>query len=461
VRSFIAWSPRRAATLVFVFPFVIQSAWAAESIGRTALRCQRAITVAGQAFTARQLSDLARCTTGILSCVENGGGDAECLPRAGTRCERGVNRILRREAKLARTLAVRCEAVDRDVLLGAAGLGFGELAPLCPTLGTDRGDASVLAECLAGLQRCGGERLFTTAVPRAGELLRIASVPRTALTCLADHGGSGHGERDAEAGVAIIRCARSMARAGARLAGRTLANVALCTRATRACLESSEADTACLDDATTTCGGAFVRVDDARRAFGRAVAAACGDERVPFTTLASATGANLAALADECATVQMEDASDLPATIECIVRRHECDLTDLVREATPRADALLALGNQTIAHPFCGAAAPLPTTTATVTPSATFTGPTRTPRPGETATPTPQATPPPPSPTPTATPFCGNDVVDDGEECDGGNFEDNTCDDLCFESDPNGTLSCNADCTIDFTGCHGEDCEAP
>src|SRR5262249_25550130 len=128
--------------LVFVFPVVVQSSWAAESIGRTALRCQRAITVAGQAFVARQLSDLARCTTGVLSCAESGGDDTECLPRAGTRCERAVARILRHEAKLARTLAVRCEAVDRDVLLGADGLGFAALAPLCPALGTDHGDAS-------------------------------------------------------------------------------------------------------------------------------------------------------------------------------------------------------------------------------------------------------------------------------------------------------------------------------
>jgi hypothetical protein len=87
----------------------------------------------------------------------------------------------------------------------------------------------------------------------------------------------------------------------------------------------------------------------------------------------------------------------------------------------------------------------------------TPTGPTRTPQPGETATPTPRATP---KPEPTATPVCGNGVIDDGEECDGDLLDDNTCEDLCSESAPDGVLTCT-DCRFDFIGCGGVDCEAP
>jgi len=116
-----------------------------------------------------------------------------------------------------------------------------------------------------------------------------------------------------------------------------------------------------------------------------------------------------------------------------------------------------------------------PTPTATVTPTgvptATATGTTPT---ATAATPTatgvtpteasPTATPAAPTATPTpAANLCGNHQLDDGEECDGnlidnsGCFEDVcTCDDFC--ADPGGTLSCNSDCTVNFSHCTSQDC---
>ena len=90
------------------------------------------------------------------------------------------------------------------------------------------------------------------------------------------------------------------------------------------------------------------------------------------------------------------------------------------------------------------------------------TGPTRTPRPGETPTRTPPPTPTvtrTAKPQPTATPFCGNGVIDDGEECDGAALDDNTCEDLCFEVGEGHVLNCSPSCTYDFSGCEGVDCE--
>lgn len=90
----------------------------------------------------------------------------------------------------------------------------------------------------------------------------------------------------------------------------------------------------------------------------------------------------------------------------------------------------------------------------TVTPTAT-----PTPTPLETLTPT--ATAPTPSatgltPTPTPSPtaaaeVCGDNIVDVGEDCDGTNLDGEDCDSQCF--DGGGVLSCNPDCTFNFSLC--------
>lgn len=490
MHSSIHRPPRAVAASIVVFLSMVSSA-SAETIGRpaaavdrSAFRCQQAVTSADHAFVVLQLADLGRCAAASLSCAETAPDDAECLPAARERCERTVARILRRHDRLAHRVEMRCRGVDPEVLLAPTGLGFARLAPVCPALGTEHGDAAVLGTCLAGFDRCRGERLFAAVFPRSGELLRVAGVSastRAALACLPDRGGSGRGERDADAGAVVTRCARSTARAAARLTGRTLANASKCTRTAWACLvpdgDAPVDREECLTAATETCGGAFRRIDDARRAFGRAVVAACGAARIDFDALAAPRGANLEALDDVCAGLQVDIVADAADAAECLARYHDCELADAVRQATPRADELFAMVGQTLEHPYC--AAPAPTASMTPaetplpppTPTATTTGPTRTPRPGETATPTPRATPTvsrTPAPEPSATPFCGNGKIDDGEECDGdvagldgAGLDDNDCEGLCFESDPLGKLACFPNCTFDFRDCRGEDCEAP
>jgi hypothetical protein len=109
-------------------------------------------------------------------------------------------------------------------------------------------------------------------------------------------------------------------------------------------------------------------------------------------------------------------------------------------------------------------ATPIPSTTPTpsgsVTPTAT--GPTPT-----GATPTSTASPgvtatfgPTPEPTPSG---CGNGVLDDDEECDNNIIDNTSCfEDVCtcedFCDDAGGTLSCNADCTVNFTKCTAGGC---
>jgi hypothetical protein len=52
---------------------------------------------------------------------------------------------------------------------------------------------------------------------------------------------------------------------------------------------------------------------------------------------------------------------------------------------------------------------------------------------------------------PTGDPVCGNGLVDDGEQCDGGNLNGFSCTDLGYSG---GTLACDPiTCTYDASGC--------
>ena len=63
------------------------------------------------------------------------------------------------------------------------------------------------------------------------------------------------------------------------------------------------------------------------------------------------------------------------------------------------------------------------------------------------------------TPTPASTPVCGNGIAEAGEQCDGADLRGETCDDLCIGA--GGTLTCNGDCTLNFSGCAGFNCTAP
>ena len=88
--------------------------------------------------------------------------------------------------------------------------------------------------------------------------------------------------------------------------------------------------------ATETCDRAFDRIAAARNDLGRALAAACGEQQVEFASLTAPDGANIDALANECADVQVDDVTALPAYAMCLARSHECRIATLVRNATPR-----------------------------------------------------------------------------------------------------------------------------
>ncbi len=101
-----------------------------------------------------------------------------------------------------------------------------------------------------------------------------------------------------------------------------------------------------------------------------------------------------------------------------------------------------------------------PTTTNTASPtipptSSPTSEPTSSPPPAEpTETPAPPTSTGTPTPTFTITPtpeLCGNQIRDDGEECDDQDFGDTSCTSLGFEL--GGTLLCTGECQLDTIGC--------
>ena len=503
-----------ASSMCVVLSWLVSDRVEAE-IGRAAERCQRTITQAGTALVTRQLSEIDRCTGAVLRCIEAMPDDPTCLTAASARCTRVLGRVARREARLARTIAMRCGDVGFAGLVDAEGLGFATLAEDCPVPPAAPAPAVGLGSCLAHRVRCAGERLLAIAMPRTRELVRVAGVPEgvAGLDCLDDHGGSG--EADPEAAEAVTDCARTTARTNARLIARTLGGYGECTRAALPCVGAHAGDPACVPHASAACTRAFARVAAAGAATARALGAVCGEPRVPFALLAAPEGADLEAIADDCAALAVDDLEDAAAYAACLTRHAACETAALTDLLTPRAPELFALVGRTVDTSVCPAGKPTPHPSAPATPAAsatptqsttptatasatpTLTGPTRTPRPGETAT--PSATPTPtltplstrtptplatrtatpvrtasrtatprptrtiaPTPVPTSTPVCGNGVVEGDEQCDGLDLDDNDCDFLCEnEPDPEGTLRCLPNCTFDFRGCRGVNCAPP
>jgi len=55
-------------------------------------------------------------------------------------------------------------------------------------------------------------------------------------------------------------------------------------------------------------------------------------------------------------------------------------------------------------------------------------------------------------------PFCGNEVKEEGEQCDGSDLGGETCQSKGYDG---GSLSCNADCTFNTSGCTTEEAPPP
>jgi len=235
-------------------------------------------------------------------------------------------------------------------------------------------------------------------------------------------------------GCAGHPCVRRASRAAARLVGAYLGERGCLARGRTLALRGARARRP-----------TWSRAGDGRwcdRAFTRITAAgigsdgprvACGEAQ--FRSRAAAPpGANLDALADACAAVQVADGAALPAYAVCLARSHDCEIATRCGPACAVDDLLALVGHglasRSVRSRTDGDPTPLR----------------RRPRPPRSdATPSGEDRDPDPDDDPTLSAMrrrgrrdagLRNGIVEDGEECDGLDLDDNGCDDLCDEPDP-------------------------
>ncbi len=317
---------------------------------------------------------------------------------------------------------------------------------------------------------------------------------------------------------ALLACHDDVLDAARTLVGDVDGHLGRCLTHGLDCLVSAADPIGCCTRAAGRCDDDLARIHDSEAEFERRVSSrAC--TRLPLADLLDADGLGFAALAERCACLSPPaPAISLNGLATCLRRLVEDDAVARLAlfEAPRTREALICLGLDTEfpaaseeQPSFCGtcpAATSSPTATPTVTgavaatPSATTT-PVPPPEPNPTATavetsvstpvqpsptgtavalPTASATavptlvatvtvtpsPTPVQPTPAATPVavCGNGIVEGDEECDGAAIDDTSClEDICtcddFCDDAGGTLSCNPDCTLNFSACTAGGCE--
>ncbi len=388
--------------------------------------CQKSIVKAGAKFASGKLARLDKCIDGLYACAQTKPG-VDCRTKAASRCTAAFAALAKDEAKLVDTIGKRCGAVSPGDLLDAAGLGATTLTNACTDLfSTPLTDVGDFAACLAAQHECRAEQIFDVLEPRSRELLDDAGVSLASDTCFADHGTGGGAAGSVDLGKTLEKCAGAVKKAGRAFAAARLRGFAACAQKVFTCVQRKQEDPDCIAKASKSCIASIGKANAAAAKVAPAIEKRCSGTIVAFNTLKSAAGANLGALATECAAYGVPSLTTLADYESCIIAQHACVADDLLRYEAPRAAALLASAGQSlatscptptaVATPTSGATATptatgtpteTPTATETVTPTASETvtpTPTETASEAATATPTATATNETPTPTPTATP---------------------------------------------------------
>jgi hypothetical protein len=303
--------------------------------------CQKNLRRAARTYVDKKMKVLDRCGSAASRCVQRKPNDPVCLEKIRARCTTALGKLANDEAKFIANVLRRCAALGPNELFGSNGLGYNEVATSCEEL-FDRSlsDLSSVAQCLAAQHDCRAETLLSLVRPRTGELLRILGATSDAGSCREDFGGSGSGVGDPTGlGKAVERCVQTLVRGGANLTKTRLGSIGGCIDAVFVCVEADGGNAACLTAATERCAKDFARVNQQIAKLTLAAGKACSG--LDFTLLAGPTGAYLDAITPDCESFGVTEVTTVADYVACLVRRNECEVADLIRYESPRADALL------------------------------------------------------------------------------------------------------------------------
>jgi hypothetical protein len=313
--------------------------------GKAAVKCDKAIQRAGNAYAAKRLVRLQKCLAAMFTCIATRPGDEACRTRAGGTCDREIHGIERDASKLDATIGKACGALATAELRDAIGLGFaGEDAPCTDLGGTAPASAAEVAACLRRAHACRIDALLERTVPRAGEMLGLAGhsaagvVP--CLVPLADGGGNGPGP--GARGKHAARCRKAIDKAGASFLKATLKAVQRCAAALAVCAQQKPGDAGCTIRAHATCA----RSDgtELQATLHAAIVRTCGDAALPFADLLQATGLGLGGTAPACAALGVPSLATVDDVAACLVREHQCRAEQLLETEIPRLREWMAAG---------------------------------------------------------------------------------------------------------------------
>jgi hypothetical protein len=309
--------------------------------GNPSTACQRDIRRAARSFVDNKLKTLDRCGGAASRCIQRKPNDPGCLTAVRVRCAAALTKLADEEARLITTV-IRCRAtLSSAAVLGRDGLAYGDIAPSCSArFGPSLTDLTGVAQCLAAQHSCRAETLFALERPRAGELLRLVEAAPDAGACREDFGGGGLGVGDPKGvGKTLERCVQALVGGGAGLVRIRLAAIGRCIDSVFVCVEAEAGNAACLTQATQKCDRQFTRVQREIGTLTVATGKRCNG--LDFGVLSGPAGAYLDAVTPTCPSYGIPTVTSIADYVACLVRQHECEVADLVRFESPRADALL------------------------------------------------------------------------------------------------------------------------
>ncbi|HEY2389122.1 MAG TPA: hypothetical protein VGK30_19385 [Candidatus Binatia bacterium] len=331
---------------------------------KAADKCQRAITKAGSVFMAKRLKSLDKCANGVLRCVQEKATDATCLPKATVTCnDELIGTLASLQSDFQDAVASKCEDVGLTIadLLDTDTLGFANVQNECATLGSPLAGIADVSACILAQHECTAEQLFELQEPRAGEMIdRVRAQGGTfaPLTCLTDHGPAGATADPKTLGKAVDKCEAQAKASGTKFLVAQLRALTTCAASVLTCDLTQPGDSTCLAKASSSCTKGLAKIDTEADKVGPAVDKRCGAAAINFDALRAATGANLVALAEECAGLGVPAINSIADYETCLIRQHTCNGEDLTRFEVPRAEELLGAITPpaTLHSPFCPSA---------------------------------------------------------------------------------------------------------
>jgi hypothetical protein len=331
---------------------------------KAADKCQRAITKAGTTFKAKRLKSLDKCANGVLHCIQEKASDPTCLPKATVTCSGElIGTFASLQADFQDAVSSKCEGVGLTIvdLLDTDTLGFGNVQGACATLGSPLTDIAAVSACVLAQHECGAEQLFELQEPRAGEmidLVRAQGGTFAPLTCLTDHGPGGATADPKTLGKAVEKCEAQMKASGTKFLVAQLKALTTCAAGVLTCDVTQQGDSGCLAKASSSCTKGLAKVGTEAGKVGPAIDKRCGASAINFDALRAPTGANLDALAGECAALGVPAINSIADYETCLIRQHTCHGEDLTLFEVPRAEELLGAITPpaTLHSPFCPSA---------------------------------------------------------------------------------------------------------